>query len=403
MRGLYHTLSPFTPDSAGAISVFADLPAIVIPVDMNGTVSTFWGRVGVEDVSPVRVCSALGSRELSYVMGDDEAMLDSFAEIVSSQEGEFVVLVHGPVSSLLGMDLGGLARRLEERVRMPVLAVDCSGSAFYDAGIAAALRAVLDRAEELNPRALHPQKGNFNVVGLNAVDHNDVRLRWMLAEALLRWTGGTAVSYWGCFGGWREWCYARTAERTIVMSASGARLAREMERRWAVPYLFFDELDPVELGLLSAELAEGLRLAARGRRVLAVGEQLMSNVVRNAIVGCASDDGSVTVASFFELLPERRRPQDLRLASERECGALLASGDFDLVVGDAALCDMLSADTAWYGLPHSAIAALSARDEPDAPCALSEAWWAGLADALARAGSGGARASAADMLPGREF
>lgn len=393
MRGLFHRLFPYTPDSAGACAMFADTPAIIIPVDMNGTVSTFRSRVGVEEGSPVRVCSALGARELSYVLGDDEALLRAFEHVVESEDGDFVVLVQGPVSSLMGLHLAGLAPVLEQRVRKPVLSVECSGSRHYGAGLAAAMRAVLDRVDVAMPIELRPQEGAYNVIGLNSVDHNDARQRWAIAEAIVACEGRQPVSYWGCFGGWGEWCYARTASRNVVAGACGAQLAREMERRWGVPFVCLDDMP---IPWCSEAVAASLAASARGKRVLVVGEQISASIVRRALrgdlagmpVAAGEPSARVDVACFFDMLPEKREEADIRLASEDDCDRLLSEGGYDFVVCDRALADFDGMRAPFYDLPHSAVGRpFDRRREGDA-VALSEDWFRGLADALSAADAG---------------
>lgn len=381
MRGLYRWLDPFTPDSSGACAVFADTPAIVMPVDVRGVALTFSERVGLEKDSPMHLCPPRGAEELPYVLGDEDAFLASFEEGLGSQDGDFVVLIQGPVSSMTGLDLDRLAHLLEERILKPVLAVNCTGGRFYDAGISQALHAVLDRADSMMPRTLRPQTGSINVLGLNSVDHNDPRMRWMLAETLLDQSCSRIVSYWGCFGGWQEWCYARAAERNVVASASCAKLAQDMERRWGTPYVFMDELG---LSLFGEETAHELESAARSKRILVIGEQIVANLVRTALLGRAShdEDANITVASFFNMAPERRQAQDVHFESEQDCVDLLASGAFDAVVCDTALQRFLPVGTCWYELPHSAISQAARHPAADKAVALSEAWFRGLAQAL---------------------
>ena len=381
MRGLYHQMLPFTPDSCGAAAVFADTSATVVPIDKNGTASTYWSRLGAGAGSCMQVVSPFDIGEMSFVLSDDEDYLSSLVQAVAYQSSDFVVLLHGPVSSMTGVDLSRLAEELEERIARPVLAVDCSGSRPYDEGLSQAMLAVFERVEADGAAAHEVEPDSINVLGLNAVDHNDVNERWMFAETLLGQVASSVLSYWGCFGGWSEWSLAPAAERNVVMSVSAARLAKKMERCWGIPALYFDELD---LELFDSQTAEALQHVALGRRILVVGEQLSANVVRKALVGADVRKGGrgVTVASFFRMLPDHRCEQDLQFASERDCAKVLGSGGFDFVVGDAALRRFVPEDVGFFELPHSAIADPMGFIDSGAVTPLSQDWFWGLARAL---------------------
>jgi hypothetical protein len=60
-------------------------------------------------------------------------------------------------------------------------------------------------------------------------------------------------------------------------------------------------------------------------------------------------------ADFFQQLPELKEPQDLQLAEEDECEALLKSGQFDLIIADPVFQKMLGGNTAYVPYPQFSI------------------------------------------------
>lgn len=368
MKGLYRKLAPFTPDSAGAAAVFADLPALIIPLDMNGTVSTFRNRVGVQPESGVRVCSALGSREMGYVLGDLEDFARECLGLMERFEHEFTVLLHGPVSAMTGVDVRALAQLLEERTGTPVVAVDCSGNGTYEKGLAAALAVAFERvrgacgsARGDDAHGRPPvREGTCNLLGINSVDHNDPALRELLARRACDAVGMDAVGIWGCRDGWREWERAGEAQLNIVCSTSALGLARSMQAAWGTPYRFIDEVLASAGGGSDGVDDGGARTAGVGggnnsgaRRVLVMGEQLLANIARAEVerIGHAA-----SVGTFFKLLRERAREDDVRVESERAFEELLRSGAYDAVLADPALAPCVPEGVRLVEFEHSAVA-----------------------------------------------
>ena len=362
MKGLYYRLSPFTPDSAGAAALFADLPALIIPVDMNGTVSTFRGRVGIQPESRVTVCSILGNRELSYVMGLTDDFVNECLGLMERYESEFVVLLHGPVSSMVGLDLQVLAEEIEERTGKPALAVDCSGNEPYEKGLSAAMLEVFGKLKHLEPK---PYRGTYNLLGLNAIDHNSTKLRSLFAAGVERATGGECLSVWGCRDGWTQWEQARYAHENILCSISALPLAKAMKREWGIPWRTIDSLGLCDLAIDGCDLS--------GLKTLVVSEQLMANIVRRPLEFCGCD---VTVGTFHTLCGEYAQAQDCRIDSELEFLRLLKEKRFDLVIGDAALRQLVDGKAAFAELPHSAVARGIQNQDGYAP--LTESWFASL-------------------------
>ena len=409
MKGLFSRLLPFLPDSVGAIAAFSGSPALVIVNDMNGTLSTFHQRVGLPEGSPMLLRSAKDVRELSYVMGRDEDFLENYRRLYAGLDFQLAVLVHGPVSSMVGVDLRGLAAQLEAELGLPVLAVESSGSGAYDEGISDALCALFDRvAAEGADAAGGPEAGTAVVVGANPIDLPGAEGREAYVRMLCGAAGARPLSRWGTGGDWEEWRRARRAERVIAASSSGLDCARAMERVWGIPCTRADELPlpRTTLGLSPAGMP-----GARGRRILIVGEQMEARLLRRAIAGEAADSEKaaqkdpqkerrgvlserpfarsaktqaeegrgaagqiaeaasptdIAVASFFAMDGARMREGDARLESEGDLVQLAAARRFDAVFADPALAPCLPAGTPLFPLRNLAYGAGPASGTPRA-------------------------------------
>lgn len=379
MRGLFRKLSPFTPDIAGAMAVFADCPALVVPFDMNGSVSTFRNRVGVDKNSPVRVVSALGARQIEYVMGDARAFAQEVAHLNELYGGEFIVLLPGPVAAMAGIDLEGLAARMSDDLGRRVLGINCTGNGAYDDGLSKVMLAVFKQVQlgaqcgvVGDGEVLGAERKGINFLGLNRVDHNDAELRGLLIDRVCAANGEDIVSVWGARDSWPQWDQACWARENIVMSASALKLAQAMERAWGIPYKRVDEL--LAGGGFADDAVGGIADAgvptANRRRVLVVHEQLMGNMIRNLLepYGYAVD-----VASFHKMLPGARREGDTHLKDESDFCELLSTAGYDALIGDPALETCMPRDMGFVPCDHSAVAHILA-DQRDYPAPLTPAW-----------------------------
>lgn len=144
--GLRRGELPPPSDVNGAQSVLAQAPALAIAIDSRGSVSTFARMV---DLSACEAdFESVDLPELCYASGDEESFLERMAALYErcserrEAEGrrglEFVALLGAPVSSLIGVDVKRWARRLEERVGLPVVGVETTGNASFEHGAALA-------------------------------------------------------------------------------------------------------------------------------------------------------------------------------------------------------------------------------------------------------------------------
>lgn len=374
MQGLFRKLSPFTPDISGAMAIFADCPALVVPFDMNGSVSTFRNRVGVDESSPARVVSALGARQIEYVMGDARAFAQEVAHLNELYGGEFIVLLPGPVAAMAGIDLEGLAVHMADDLGRRVLGINCTGNGAYDNGLSKAMLAVFKRLQlDVQSRgdgdggALGVEHKGVNLLGLNRVDHNDAELRELLIERVRAATGEDIVSIWGARDSWPQWSKACWARENIVMSASAFKLAQAMQRTWGIPYRRVDELPVSDAFAGDVDVAVS---AAHKHRVLVVHEQLMGNMIRNLL---ESHGYAVDVASFHKMQLEARREGDIRLKSESDFCKLLGTGAYDALIGDPALEACMPCGMRFVPCDHSAVAHILA-GQRDYPAPLTSGW-----------------------------
>ena len=361
MKGLWHHLAPFATDTNGAMSVFSSSPALVVALDSNGSVST------LRRVIDVAAFETIDLPEADYITGDDasftERIGELFAGFESSWHGQreevspFIVLVNGPVSSLLGIDLKRWAAKVSKTFGRRVVAVDTTGNKYYDKGIAAAYKRIIGVAGDV-ARPDCPHDGGTVLAGLNHLDWCDGAVLEPL-YSLLRKQGAPVICDMGYSDSIGAWEKIPAATQAIAMSVSGIETARSLALQHSIAMVRVDELDCWDVW------ARGLRAAGAGKTLI-VGEQLRSNLLRRLFGLMGVKD--VTVATFFTLDRGCAQPGDLKIDGESGLKETVKAGEYQTVIGDAALA-RYAGDATFTALMHAPVG-FGARDGSE----LSRGW-----------------------------
>ncbi len=145
MKSLYLDGMPPATDVSGACMALAGERALVVVYDAIGCVSNLRKVIGTRIVRAFY--ESVNLPDVSYAL-DDPDELDAYVlDLVERHMMfglEFVALVGGPVSSLLGMDLLARARALQAKTGLPVFAIETTGNLPYEDGDGKARR-ILER------------------------------------------------------------------------------------------------------------------------------------------------------------------------------------------------------------------------------------------------------------------
>ena len=353
MRNLWRSMAPFASDSTGVCTVFSSSNALIIAQDSNGTASVLRRVINVNAARAA--FETVDLPELSFTLGKERDFIDRMVQIVDAVQAdaargigspvELVVLVNGPVSALLGTDLAGRARKLEKTIGIKCMSVDTTGNAYYDKGLAAAYEAiyqtfVLSNIPDSADSSAHER---VNIIGQTELDYPGAVLSNML-RTYLHDQGLQVVTDFGASDTVEQWARAARAGRNIVASASGLKLARKMEDDLGIPYELACNTTAFDA------LAAGLELAC-DPRILVVGEQLTSNILRRLLRMAGAT--SVDVATFFTLDKRLSEQGDAKLKDE--AGLRTLSSEYDVVIGDhmlARCCQPEEVQVAFVDLMH---------------------------------------------------
>lgn len=340
MKGLRKYLTPFAPDQSGAVGVLYELGGLLVVCDAGGCAGNICGFDEPRWATRKSAVFSAGLRDMDAILGRDDRLVDKLASAAEKLDASFAAIIGTPVPSVIGTDYRALRRMAERRISLPILTVNTTGMALYDAGEEKAYDALF-RAFALERFPV--EKTRLGVLGATPLNLSRTDAGEHLAAALSA-RGWETVDCYGMGAGLARIRTASAAAKNLVVAPSALSAARYLQERFGTPY---EVCDPLAEALLPER-------DYAGRRALVVHQQVTANSLRTALLrrGCAS----VTVASWFRLDKALAAPGDLALREEDEFAALVQSGQFDLIVGDPELRQLAAGfegefvDTAHFAL-----------------------------------------------------
>lgn len=369
MRQAYKVLPVYTGDVSGVCSALFELGGMVVIHDPSGCNSTYNTHDEIRWYDQDSLIFISGLTDTDAIMGNDEKLVDDVVEAVGETHPRFVALVNSPIPYQLGTDFEAIARLVEARTGVPCFHVPTNGMHDYVRGAGLAFEALAERlplcGKDARNGGMRPRR-KANVLGMTPLDFAAPSSR----EALVAWLAGEGfelVSCWAVGDTLDSLARAGEAEVDLVVSATGLRAARVLERRCGIPWVAgvpVEGFADVLASTLRAALADGRsRIAYLGApcepgkgstddagTVVAIGEPIVMGSIaaserlagRAAHVVCPVEESACLVG-----------PGDVTTHGEEEVEAALRGAA--TVIGDPFYQEVCPPDTRFVRLPHLAL------------------------------------------------
>ncbi len=363
---LYHYLLPLPSGYFGVSSVLYDLGGLVV---VYGPAGGAW-HINIEDEprwyrNKATVLGA-GLLEMDVILGKDPAFVERIATVANDLKRCFVAIVGTPVSSIIGVDLKGLAKAVEKRVGVPVLCINTTGAETYLEG---AERAFLALAKTfMQPPTQKIQKG-INILGAIHLDMgNPSHLKPLFS--LIQEAGWEVVSCWSMGSRVEEIKRAACASLNLVIGRSGLKLAAFMYENYGIPYIIglpVGEKMGKELVQLLAGKQTTLSKKEGKKKAVIIGEPVIGYSLKRCLQAEFGLKAQViSILPFDALFAENkgcigslleRDEGDVYTTSEAEIAALINQPEINLIVADPCYERLIKGHKHFIPLPHTAMSA----------------------------------------------
>lgn len=288
-------------------------------------------------------------RNADIITGTEKKVLAAYEKNVEFTNPAFVLLCHAPSSSMIGSDLEADAEKIRETRHIPAAFVNIDGSRDYLYGISMTLEAtgklLLAKRETIS--------GTVNLLGCSSIDWTEDMRR--SAEGWLSDNEFRVLSCWGMKETAETLKASAAAEKNLVVSEAGLRLARYMQREYGIPYVIGAPFGEAACESILNEL-RGCPAPLSGTdsalpTVLIIGEQLMANALRQSLR--KRGHRGIRVVSFFEMDNALTEPGDTRLICEDELSEQINADSVQLIFCNPDMKPLLKKPARWENLPNS--------------------------------------------------
>ena len=225
-------LPPFSPDYSGAAAVLFDLKTVTAMHDGSGCTGNYTGYDEPRWYGSASGIFCSGLREIDAVLGDDEKLIRKMIRAAEDIRPDILALIGSPVPMVIGADLAGIARELEERTGIVSMGFNTTGTAYYDKGAYMAAAELLRRFAPSGER----RPGRVNILGALPMDFYKGR-ETALLKAFLEDAGYEVGLTLAMDYTLEQLRRAGTAQVNVAVSRFGLLTARYMEREYGIPYL----------------------------------------------------------------------------------------------------------------------------------------------------------------------
>jgi nitrogenase molybdenum-iron protein alpha/beta subunit len=315
----------YTGDVSGVCSALYELGGMVVIHDPSGCNSTYntHDETRWYDTDSMIYISGLAERDA--ILGNDDKLLRDVTVAAEELSPAFIALTNSPIPFMNGTDFGALAKIIEKRTGIPTFYVRANGMHDYTVGAGNAFAKLADymqaephtleptAQEESEPRALEqtaqkesephtpesvaeksPGAISVNILGLTPLDFDAPRSVEKMQEILQ--TNGFSVNVCLGMGGKNaNWKTAPNADVNLVVSSTGFALAKEMERKYGIPYVV-----GMPSGAFMEPLFNELKKAAQAKKsevaYAGIESEKNTEVMKLVLIGEAVTMGSLAAA-----------------------------------------------------------------------------------------------------------
>lgn len=313
MKKFLKYMSPFAPDQSGSCGVFYELGGLIIICDAGGCAGNICGFDEPRWFDKKSAVFSAGLRDMDAIMGRDDKLIEKLALSFEQLGGKFALIVSTPVPAIIATDLRSLERMGEKKINVPCIALDCTGTGYYDKGEEKAWYRLF---ETFAKETFEKVEGKVGIIGATPIEtgyKNAGKLSAYLNENAVIYSMGTSLE---------DVIKASECEKNIVVSLAGLKAAKYLNEKFGIPY-------EIAYPFIPENIKDAVKKYA-GKNILIIHSQFAANELRNAI-----GTDNVRCATWFMQDKEFTLEGDIQLSGEDDLTELLDKENYDLIIADS--------------------------------------------------------------------
>ncbi len=264
MNHTYRIIPVYTGDVSGVASALYELGGMVVIHDPSGCNSTYNTHDETRWYDKESLIFISGLAERDAVLGNDKKLIADVTEAALELHPAFIALTNSPIPFMNGTDFHAIAKIIEERTGIPTFYVPANGMHDYTSGAGAAFAALAEfmdkscgAATDTTTCGKKESAVRINLLGVTPLDFDAAgavdKMEEMLSEQ-----GFEIVTDLGMGTHAQNWRSAAQAQVNLIVSATGLPLAKELHKRYQIPYVV-----GTPTGAFAEILVEALQKAAQ--------------------------------------------------------------------------------------------------------------------------------------------
>ncbi|WP_333657641.1 nitrogenase component 1 [Tissierella praeacuta] len=356
MNKLCIKLPPLAPDYSGVCSALYEFEGMSIIHDASGCTGNYTGYDEPRWYENQRLVFCSGLREIDAILGNDEKLVNKVKKAAEDLKPKFIAVLGSPVPMIIGSDLIGIAKEIENETKIPTIGFNTKGLQYYDRGIQKAYMEIAKRFLKEKKETINK---SVNLLGATPLDFS-INANVQDLKQFFISNGYSINACWSMGCSFEEIKNTTKAEINVVVSVSGLELARYLKKKFDMPYIVGLPVGETgEMKLLN--LLKGnqpmkfFNMHTNKQKVLIIGEQVLSNSLRELLQQEYNQE-TIDVATFFMLDKEIAQKNDIFIENEMHLIKLLGQQKYTTIIGDPLIKGLLSNDNVKYiELPHVAV------------------------------------------------
>ena len=359
-------LPPFAGDYSGVASALFDLGGMICIHDAAGCTGNYTHFDEPRWYGSEAMVYCTGLRKMEAILGDDEKFINRIVDNALEKKPEFIAVIGSPVPNVIGFDFKGVANEIKKKSGIPTFGFATAGiKGSYKDGIVMAAKELLDHYRR-NPdkNAVLTSDDYVAVPGISPLDMPQDMYEKL--QDLIEDMGLPLIQKKGYYGSLDYYKHPEAVKLNIVFNQAGYEIAEYMKKELGIPYITGFPIGEMQTSIYRKYVKD------------AYASSTFDGYLRNSNLGDDHEGKALVIAdgvtglSIKEYLKKSgwevtvgvisgEFKETINLSNE-DLIIEEVSKDYDLIIADPLILELVPDGTKTIALPHYAVSSRVGKD-----------------------------------------